>query len=226
VRFLFTTLCTSIQRFGEKCSQRSVDRLKISATALKSAAGAPGTLPARSAPRAVLRQSHPPRRACGLFPTAWRSGPWSPSRLLSLDASRLYCVVPRRIARRSVVRFPVMRGCLGRRRTGAVKAGTSFASRARGAAGYLGRCCPAQAGAACCPVQARRSCRPGSPPASFGTPTFPSLAKHPSSPTRPPQLPYTTAPASQAASSPDRAIPRPCRLGAGGQPPTSAPPPV
>jgi hypothetical protein len=83
--FLFTTLCTSIQLFGEKCSQSRVDRLKTSAAALQSAAGAPGTLSARSAPRAMLRQSRPPRHACGSFPTASRSGPWSPSRLPSLE---------------------------------------------------------------------------------------------------------------------------------------------
>jgi hypothetical protein len=110
------------------------------------------------------------------------------------NASSLYCVVTRRIARRSVVRFPARRGCLGRCCTGAVKAGTSFASRAGGADDYLGRCCPAQAGTACCPVQARLSCRPGSPPASFGTPTFPLPAKHPSSPTRPPKPPSTNRP--------------------------------
>jgi hypothetical protein len=52
--FLFTTLCTSIQLFGEKCSQRRVDRLKISAAALQSVVGAGhpagGVCAARRAP--------------------------------------------------------------------------------------------------------------------------------------------------------------------------------
>jgi hypothetical protein len=52
---------------------------------LQSAAGAPGTLPARYAPRAVLQQSHPPRRACESLPIASRLGPWSPSRRPSLE---------------------------------------------------------------------------------------------------------------------------------------------
>jgi hypothetical protein len=103
--FLFTTLCTSIQLFGEKHSQSRVDWLKTSAAELQSAAGAPGTLPAKSAPRAVLRQSRPPRCACGSSPTASRSGPRSPSRLPSLERepsllrrTAPYCQAVRRLS--------------------------------------------------------------------------------------------------------------------------------
>jgi hypothetical protein len=83
--FCIYRFCRTVQLIGETRSQSRVDRLKNSSAALQSAAGAPGALPVWSAPRAVLRQSCPPRRPCGSSPTASRSGPWSPSRRPSLE---------------------------------------------------------------------------------------------------------------------------------------------
>jgi hypothetical protein len=108
--------------------------------------------------------------------------------------------VVRRTAYRPAVRRPLP--CQARLPRSAsywaVKASTSFASRTGGVAGYLGRCCPAQAGAACCPVQARRRCRPpGARRASILRPYhhWPSLLVVPHGL---PKRPSTTAPRSQA----------------------------
>jgi hypothetical protein len=185
---VFTARCTSVQFFGEKRSQRRVDRLKTRALALQSAAGAfcrPGCA-ARCAPTTAL-----PRRPCRAVPMPRAASRRFPSASTALERElhlprRTASYGELRIARRSVVRSPATRGSLGRRLTVQLRR-TSFSSRTGGAAGYLGRCCcPCAGWRSLLHGAGRRGCRPCSSPASLGTPSLPPPAKSPSSPTQPP----------------------------------------
>jgi hypothetical protein len=184
--FLFTTLCTSIQLFGEKRSQSRVDRLKNGSAALQSGVGAPGALPVRSAPRAVLRESRLPRRPCGSFPTASRSGSWSPSRLPSLERESIS--VPRRTASCVPPGGPspthAARAYRGWRRAGALRRRPAAAPAYKGSApAVLHR--PQHAPTHCPCVRSR-----GRPPLARVAQSSASLA----APHSPYDLPSTTAP--------------------------------
>jgi hypothetical protein len=68
------------------------------------------------------------------------------------------------------------------------------------------------------------SCRSRAPPPPLAR--LAAVQRLPSSPSRLPNLPSTTAPVLQAGASPDRAAPRPGRLGAAGRPCTGDFPPI
>jgi hypothetical protein len=123
--FLFTTLCTSIQLFEKNA-------VKGALTGRNAAQPRSRAPPARRAfcrsgcAACCVPATTSPRRSCRTVPLSRTASHRLPSAPTALEREvqlprRTASYGELRIARRSVVRSPARRGCLGRRRTGQLR---------------------------------------------------------------------------------------------------------